>query len=105
MKRKFLVFQHTPWEKPGRHLLNSAKKRRIRLDVIRLWEQPLPDISAYNAIIILGGAPNVSEEELYPYLRDEKEAIRKAIANNKPCLGFCLGHQLLGEAIGARIGI
>lgn len=103
MKRKFLVFQHTPWEKPGRHLLNSSKKRKIKLDVARLWEGPAPDISAYDAVIVLGGTPNVSEEDRYPFLCAEKDAIRRALDLDKPYLGFCLGHQLLGDVMGARV--
>lgn len=98
-----MVFQHTPWEKPGGYLINSAKKRGIKLDVARMWEAPVPDVSIYDAIVVLGGAPNVDEEEKYPYLRKEKEAIRKAISMNKPFLGFCLGHQLLGHVMGAKV--
>jgi len=104
MKRKFLVFQHTPWEGPGRHLVNSSKKRKIRLDVACVWREPVPDVSQHDAIVVLGGTPNVSEEDRYPFLRDEKRAIREAIALNKPYLGFCLGHQLLGSVLGAGVG-
>lgn len=103
MKRKFLVLQHTPWEKPGRHLVNSSRKRKIGLDIACLWHDSLPDVSGYDAIVVLGGTPNVSEEDRYPYLRDEKEALRKAIHLNKPCLGFCLGHQLLADTLGAGV--
>ncbi len=103
MRRKFLVFQHTPWEKPGRHLWNSAKKRRITLDVVRLWQDPVPETSGHDAVIVLGGTPNVSDEDEYPFLRAEKEAIRKSITLNKPYLGFCLGHQLLGDVLGAKV--
>ena len=34
----------------------------------------------------------------------KKRAIREAIALNKPYLGFCLGHQLLGSVLGAQVG-
>lgn len=98
-----MVVQHTPWEKPGRHLIDSAKKRGIKLDVVRVWETPVPDVSTYDAIVVLGGTPNVGDEDKYPYLRQEKEAIRAAISLNKPLLGFCLGHQLLGHVMGAKV--
>lgn len=37
-----------------------------------------------------------------PYLKDEIDLIKKAIHADKGVLGFCLGAQLIGEALGGR---
>jgi GMP synthase-like glutamine amidotransferase len=55
-------------------------------------------------MIVLGGSPNVDEEDQFPYLRPLKAAIREVIAGGKAYLGFCLGHQLLGHVLGCRVG-
>jgi GMP synthase-like glutamine amidotransferase len=46
----------------------------------------------------------VDEEDEYPFLKAEKAAIRQVIKEDKPFIGFCLGHQLLAEALGAKVG-
>ncbi len=104
MVKRLLVFQHTPWEKPGKHLIRAAKERRVRLDLWEVWHQPAPDISLYDGLVVLGGTPNVDQEEKYPFLKTEKEIIRRAVEEDKPYLGFCLGHQLLADALGAKVG-
>ncbi|MFB3926871.1 MAG: type 1 glutamine amidotransferase [Syntrophales bacterium] len=104
MSKRFLVFQHMPWEKPGQHLMRCAKARRVRLEILEVWHQAIPDLHAYDGLIVLGGSPNVNQEDRYPFLRAEKEAIRWIIEQDKAYLGFCLGHQLLGDVLGARVG-
>ncbi len=74
------------------------------LNMVEVWHQPLPDTRSYDGLIVLGGSPNVDEEDEYPFLKAEKAAIRQVIDGDKPCMGFCLGHQLLAEALGASIG-
>ena len=93
-----------PWEGPGIHLLRSAESRGVQLEVIEVWRQPIPDLAPYDALIVLGGEPNVNQEEKYPFLRAEKAAIRRFIDEDRPYLGFCLGHQLLADALGAKVG-
>ena len=43
-------------------------------------------------------------EKDYPWLIDEKKAIKKFVVDlKKPYLGFCLGCQLLGEIVGGKV--
>lgn len=104
MAGKILVFQHNPWEGPGQYLLSAAKRHKIKMDLIHVWEEAIPSLRGYIAMIVLGGGPNVDQEHIYPFLTKEKQAIKKAIADDLPYLGFCLGHQLLADALGAKVG-
>jgi GMP synthase-like glutamine amidotransferase len=104
MTKKVLVFQHNPWEGPGKFLLRAARRHRIKIDITRVWEEKIPVIDNYEALIVLGGGPNVDQEHIYPFLAEEKKTIKKAIAQNIPYLGFCLGHQLLADVMGAKVG-
>jgi GMP synthase (glutamine-hydrolysing) len=54
-------------------------------------------------LVVLGGPMNVDEVDRYPYLADEVEWIRQAVADRLPVLGICLGSQLLAKALGARV--
>jgi len=93
-----------PWEGPGIHLTRAAQKLDVQLDVIDVWREAIPDISPYDALIVLGGGPNVDQEKLYPFLKAEKATIRRSIEEDRPYLGFCLGHQFLADALGATVG-
>ena len=47
---------------------------------------------------------NVWEEDRYPWLTKEKLFIKNWVLSlEKPFFGICLGHQLLGEALGASV--
>ena len=98
---KLLVFQHIECEHPGifRALLDEAE---IQWDAVELDEgERIPDLGAYDALWVMGGPMDVWEEDECPWLVPEKAAIRHWVCDlKKPYLGFCLGHQLLADALG-----
>ncbi len=104
MTKKLALFQHSPGEGPGRFLLQAARQNKIHLYIIKAWEGLFPDPEAYHGFVLLGGSPHVQEEERYPFLALEKQSLQEILTANKPCLGICLGHQLLAEALGAQVG-
>ncbi|HLP05672.1 MAG TPA: type 1 glutamine amidotransferase [Paludibacter sp.] len=63
----------------------------------------LPDIEHIDWLVVMGGPMGVSDESVYPWLREEKEFIRQAIEKNKTVTGICLGSQLIAEVLGARV--
>ena len=102
--KPFLVVQHMDWEGPGQHLLAAWQETGAGFRVLEAWHEPVPAVADFAGFIVLGGGPNVDEEEQFPYLAPLKAAIRQVIASGKAYLGFCLGHQLLAHVLGCRVG-
>jgi GMP synthase-like glutamine amidotransferase len=102
--QKFLIVQHMDWEGPGVHLLAALAAAEVEYQILEAWHEPLPPLDSFTGMIVLGGSPNVDEEEQFPYLGPLKKAIWEIIARGKAYLGFCLGHQLLGQVMGCTVG-
>ncbi len=66
---------------------------------------PIPDLRCFEILMAMGGPMDVWQEDAFPWLKDEKAAIRTWVADHdKPFLGICLGHQLLAESLGGKVG-
>lgn len=100
-----LVLQHISCEHPGifRKFLAADG---IGWDAIELDAgQSIPALEGYDALWVMGGPMDVWDVEDCPWLVAEKQAIRRWVRDmNRPFLGFCLGHQLLADALGGTCG-
>ncbi len=103
-EKTFLIVQHMDWEGPGQHLLAALKDAKVDYRLLEAWHEPVPAVADFAGCIVLGGGPNVDEEEQFPYLAPLKAATREVIGIGKAYLGFCLGHQLLAHVLGCRVG-
>jgi GMP synthase (glutamine-hydrolysing) len=102
--KQVLIVQHMPWEGPGEHLVAALRDLGLSYQVAETWHEPLPALAPFGGLIVLGGSPNVDEDERFPYLTPLKSLIREAIDLGRAYLGFCLGHQLLAHVLGCTVG-
>jgi GMP synthase (glutamine-hydrolysing) len=102
--KRLLVFQHVPYEVLGKldPMLRSAG---FRIRYVNFGRDPdtLPDVSKYDAMVVLGGPMCIGESNAYPHLNTEIQCIRDAIEQDMPILGICLGAQLIAAALGADV--
>jgi len=101
---RLLVFQHIPVEHPGifRNFLaaDGHDWQAVELDA----GETIPDLGEFDMLWVMGGPMDTWQEDAYPWLVDEKQAIREAVLERgMPFLGFCLGAQLLADALGGEV--
>ncbi len=59
--------------------------------------------SEFSGAVIYGGEQNVTELEVYPFLKDELIWIQRAVAEDFPTIGICLGAQLIAHVLGSQV--
>lgn len=85
-------------------LRNAFLARGAEITETNLWKgDALPSLGDFDILVVMGGAMNVDEEGLYPWLAPEKRLIRQTIDGGKRVLGICLGAQLIARALGAEV--
>jgi GMP synthase (glutamine-hydrolysing) len=102
MRLRVHYVMHASFETPG-FIEHWAKDRGHVYSGTQTYEgQPLPDADDVDFLIVMGGPQSLARIGDFPYLRDEINLVVKLIEQKKPIVGFCLGSQLIAEALGAR---
>jgi GMP synthase (glutamine-hydrolysing) len=96
------VIRHVHFEDLGT-FEEPLKRSGYEIHYYDIGRRPLPDPLAPHLLIVLGAPVGVYEEENYPFLRGEIDALAARIAAGRPTLGICLGAQLIACAAGARV--
>jgi GMP synthase-like glutamine amidotransferase len=100
---RVLVLQHIACEPPG-EFEDVLEERGADILRVELDEgDRLPERDAFDAIVAMGGPMSVNDESDHPWLVEEKQLIRDAVADGVPYWGSCLGVQLLASSLGARV--
>jgi GMP synthase-like glutamine amidotransferase len=100
---RLLFLQHDPLDSPGA-LLEWADERDHSFSICLISSgELLPSLETFDLLISLGGPMGAYEEEKYPWLVQEKQFLRDALAAGKRILGLCLGCQLLADAFGGKV--
>ena len=100
-----IVLQHIKIEDPG-YIKDLMLADGVKLTTIELDEgEKIPNnLNHFDGMFCMGGPMDTYMEKEYPWLIEEKKAIKEFVVNlKKPYLGFCLGCQLLGEVVGGKV--
>lgn len=96
------IFRFSAEDGPG-YFASFLDRRSMPWTLFKLDEGalPPPNLHDYAGFVFMGGPMSVNEE--LPWLVPIQKLIRRAIENNQPCLGHCLGGQLMSKALGGAV--
>lgn len=93
---------HVSFETVGT-IANWANENNHPLTLTHSYtNENLPNLDDFDFLIIMGGPQSPSQQHQYPYLTAEIDLIQRSINAKKLVWGFCLGAQLIGEALGTN---
>ena len=95
-----VILQHEQHEDLG---LVGPELTKVGFTLVRRFRSlERTDLEA-ELVVILGGGMSVAEVDQHPFLQSELAFLIERLALERPCLGICLGSQLLAAAAGAQV--
>jgi len=71
---------------------------------VKLWKgEPIPEPISFHLLILMGGPMSVNNDDLHPFLAEEKTFVRRWIEEGNSTIGICLGAQLIAHCLGGRV--
>ncbi|MGY1813087.1 type 1 glutamine amidotransferase [Blastococcus sp. SYSU D00820] len=107
MSGRLLVVVPSPTDPPAR-LGEWLAEAGLELDVRSVLEgDELPaDLSGHEGLLVLGGPQSATDDPARrPELVGVRDLLAKALADDVPTLGVCLGGQLLAQVGGGRVRV
>lgn len=100
-----LAIQNDPTD-PPLMLADWLAEVGVAVDVVQAWDgapvpRRVPDGIA--GVIPLGGVMGAMDDDVAPWLPNERALLVDAVERGIPILGICLGGQLLAAATGGRV--
>jgi GMP synthase (glutamine-hydrolysing) len=82
----------------------ALEEAGAEIEWFRAWDGArLPkDVTAHDALGVLGGEQNARDDETHPYLPELAQLMRRFTEADKAVLGICLGSQILARAYEAE---
>ncbi len=99
---KVLIIQHVAFENSG-YFQDIFTSFGADINYLNQFSREKKSIPDYDVLLVMGGPMNIYQEDIYPWLREEKKIIKKAIEEGKIVVGVCLGAQLIADSLGAQI--
>lgn len=97
------VIQHVYYETPGL-IQNWIKENGYYCHIVEVGKNIYyPKVENFDALIVMGGPMSVNDENIHPWLAEEKEVINNFIQSGKKVIGVCLGSQLVSSVLGANV--
>ena len=96
------IFRYSPTEGPG-YFADYLDAARLPWRIVRVDEgEAVPaDPRGFAGLVLMGGPMSVNDD--LPWIPDVLAMIRRAVDAEVPCLGHCLGGQLMSKALGGEV--
>ncbi len=95
--------EHVSFEDPAGIALWGAERGHA-LTRTRIYAgDPFPGPSDFDLLTVMGGPMSVHDELEFPWLAQEKDCLKQAVARGRSVLGVCLGAQMLSEVLGGQV--
>lgn len=96
------IFRFSPGEGAG-YFQTFLDANKIPSQLFQLDQKvAVPDdLTLFSGFVFMGGPMSVNDN--LPWVAGVEQLIRRAIADDKPCLGHCLGGQLIAKALGGVV--
>jgi GMP synthase-like glutamine amidotransferase len=96
------IFRFSPGEGAG-YFQTFLDARQIPTQLFQLDQgATIPiDLDAFSGFVFMGGPMSVNDD--LPWIPPILDLIRRAIGRDQPCIGHCLGGQLIAKAMGGVV--
>lgn len=96
------IYRHISCDEPG-YLGAFFQQRQVEYEVVCSGNgAPAPmDLEGVSGLVFMGAA--VSIHDGYPWIQQEIDLIRNAVARGVPVMGICFGAQLMSLALGGKV--